>query len=248
MKLFDSHFHIIDPTYPLFENNGYLPPKFTIPNYLEATKGLKIVGGAVVSGSFQKFDQEYLIAALDKLGKNYYGVANISLEMPPKELDRLNKANIAAVRFNLKRGGSERIQNMVELSNRLFHDYNWHTELYMDSTAIEDLQAILVKIPKFSIDHLGLSKKGLLNLYRWAEKGIKIKATGFGRIEFDPIPVMRKIYDINPHALMFGTDLPSTRAKTPFRIEDIQRIQENFNAIEQERIFYTNARDWYLKS
>ncbi len=34
MKIFDSHFHIIDPKYPLFENNGYLPPKFTIENYL----------------------------------------------------------------------------------------------------------------------------------------------------------------------------------------------------------------------
>lgn len=24
MKIFDSHFHIINPKYPLFENNGYL--------------------------------------------------------------------------------------------------------------------------------------------------------------------------------------------------------------------------------
>lgn len=44
MKIFDSHFHIINPKYPLFENNGYLPPDFTIKNYNEQTQNLEIVG------------------------------------------------------------------------------------------------------------------------------------------------------------------------------------------------------------
>ncbi|WP_206367790.1 amidohydrolase family protein [Sphingobacterium chungjuense] len=77
MKLFDAHFHIINPQFPLVENNGYLPPEFVTTDYLEATKAYLLAGGAVVSGSFQAFDQDYLIDALKILGDGFVGVANI---------------------------------------------------------------------------------------------------------------------------------------------------------------------------
>jgi len=248
MKIFDSHFHIINPKFPLVENNGYLPPNFTAENYTEQIKDFGIVGGAIVSGSFQKFDQEYLLDSLNKFGKNYFGVANIPIGLSIAELNRLNKSNVCAVRFNLKRGGSERLENLIELSNSLFDNYGWHTELYVDSKDLKNLKTILKKIPKFSIDHLGLSKAGLTELYYWAEKGVKIKATGFGRVDFNPISVMKKIYSINPNSLMFGTDLPSTRAKTPFTVKDLKLIQENFSDNEQKQIFYKNAIEWYRKN
>ncbi len=247
MKIFDSHFHIINPRFPLVKNNGYLPNDFTVENYRSKVKDFKIIGGTVVSGSFQKFDQEYLLDSLNKLGKNYFGVANIPIGISQKELDRLNDANIVAVRFNLKRGGSEKKENLFELSNRLYDQFGWHTELYIDSIDLKELNSLLVKIPKFSIDHLGLSNKGLTDLYHWVEKGIKIKATGFGRINFDPVPVMRKIYEINPKSLIFGTDLPSTRSKISFSKVDVDLIKDNFTKAEQENIFFKNAMEWYFK-
>ena len=64
MKIFDSHFHIIDNHFPLIENQGYKPSSFTSDDYLHAVKKLNIVGGAIVSGSFQGFDQSYLVHAL----------------------------------------------------------------------------------------------------------------------------------------------------------------------------------------
>ncbi|WP_034042956.1 amidohydrolase family protein [Wocania ichthyoenteri] len=248
MKIFDSHFHIINPKFPLVKNHGYLPPDFTSENYKEQVMGFGIVGGAIVSGSFQKFNQEYLLDSLNTLGKNYFGVANIPIDISINELERLHKSNICAVRFNLKRGGSERLENMVELSNKLFDYYGWHTELYVDSKDLKGLKTILKKIPKFSIDHLGLSKAGLTELYYWAEKGVKIKATGFGRVDFNPISIMKKIYSINPNSLMFGTDLPSTRAKIPFSIKDLKLIKDNFSDNEQKKIFYKNAIEWYSKN
>ncbi|NER17575.1 amidohydrolase family protein [Spongiivirga citrea] len=247
MKIFDSHFHIINPKFQLVENNGYLPPEFTVDNYRKDIKDLKIIGGAIVSGSFQMFDQEYLLEALNILGENYFGVANIPISLSSDKLNLLNKSNICAVRFNLKRGGSESLENLVELSNKLYDTYGWHTELYVDSNDLKELKPILEQIPKFSIDHLGLSKNGLMELYYWTEKGVKIKATGFGRLDFDPISVMKKIHSINPNALMFGTDLPSTRAKVPFTVKDLKLIKDNFSENEQKRIFYENATEWYRK-
>lgn len=64
MKLFDSHFHIIDYDFLAKENNGYMPPSFKVNDYLNYTQQLNVVGGAIVSGSFQGFDQDYLISAL----------------------------------------------------------------------------------------------------------------------------------------------------------------------------------------
>lgn len=248
MQIFDAHFHVINPDYPLVENDGYLPPTFTIADYKARLSNLHLIGGAVVSGSFQAFDQEYLLDALNRLGDNFFGVANIPFTMSDAELNKLNQAGVRAVRFNLKRGGSEKVAYLEQLSHKLYNELGWHTELYLDSKDIPELTPTLNKLPPFSIDHLGLSKTGLDALYKLAEKGNKIKATGFGRIDFDPIPVMKKIYNINPESLLFGTDLPSTRAKTPFSEKDISIILENFSEAEQEHIFYKNALKWYQKN
>lgn len=245
MKIFDAHFHIINPDYPLVANHGYLPPKFTIEDYGECTQSIKLLGGAVVSGSFQAFDQEYLIDVLNKLGDKYYGVANIPFDMAVAELERLDMAGVKAVRFNLKRGGPEQLGHLEYLSQKLHREFGWHTELYVDSQDIQELFPTLRKLPAFSIDHLGLNKAGMEELYKCVELGARVKATGFGRLDFDPVPVMKKIIEINPEALLFGTDLPSTRARVPFSRKDIDLIVENFSEADQKQIFYKNAQNWY---
>ena len=101
MKIFDAHFHIVDARYPLVRNQGYLPPIFTVEDYHHQMNGLDLVGGVIVSGSFQAFDQKYLVDALSRFGDNYFGVANISTTMSDSELNELDKAGVRAVRFNL---------------------------------------------------------------------------------------------------------------------------------------------------
>ena len=58
---------------------------------------------------------------------------------------------------------------------------------------------------------------------------------------------MKRIYKINSKALLFGTDLPSTRARVPFSKKDVQLIAENFSPAEQDNIFINYALDWYGK-
>ena len=57
MPIFDAHFHVIDPRFPLVPNQGFEPEPFTVSDYRSRVDGLEVVGGAVVSGSFQAFDQ-----------------------------------------------------------------------------------------------------------------------------------------------------------------------------------------------
>ena len=55
-RVFDAHFHVIDQDFPLVENEGYLSETFTHHDYLSAMADYDLIGGAIVSGSFQGFD------------------------------------------------------------------------------------------------------------------------------------------------------------------------------------------------
>ncbi len=244
-KVFDSHFHIIDKRFPLVPNQGYLPDNFSAQDYQKRTRSYDIAGGAIVSGSFQAFDQSYLLAALKQLGPNFVGVTQLPATVSDSELISLNDTGIRAVRFNLKRGGSEGVENLERFAKRVHDTVGWHTELYVDSKDLPELHKTLIALPSVSIDHLGLSKAGLPNLLSLVEKGVQVKATGFGRVDFDVKSALKEIVSINPSALVFGTDLPSTRAPKPYSDQDLFMVVEALGETMAKRVFWENAIAFY---
>jgi len=244
-SLFDAHFHIIDPRFPIVENNGYIPDPFTSQDYLARLDGIQPVGGAVVSGSFQAYDQTYLVDALKELGPKYVGVIQLAPTVTENELITLHQAGVRAVRINLERGGKEQLQYLEEMAKRVFEIVGWHIELYVDSTNLSDLYQILITLPAVCIDHLGLSKVGFSTLLKLAEHNVRVKASGFGRVDFDVVTAMIELYSINPKCLMFGTDLPSTRALRPYRNSDYSLVTNTFNQEDAENILYKNAIEFY---
>lgn len=244
-KLFDSHFHIIDPRFPLIPNQGYLPDPFSCADYLARTRAYQLAGGAVVSGSFQAFDQDYLLAALAQLGPGFVGVTQLPATVSDQELIRLNAAGVRAVRFNLKRGGSESVKNLESFAKRVHETVGWHSELYVDSRDLPELRKVLLKLPSVSIDHLGLSAEGLPQLLELVEHGVRVKATGFGRVNFDVTTALQEIVAINPQALLFGTDLPSTRAPQPYSDNDFLTVIEAIGEQLAQQVFYDNAAHFY---
>lgn len=246
MEIFDSHLHIIDKRYPLIENQGFMPNPFTSKDYLQIVKDINVRGGAVVSGSFQGFDQSYLIDTLKILGDQFVGVTQLPHNVPDEYIIELDKYGVKAIRFNVNRGGSEDISRLDYFARRVYELVNWHTELYINSNTLPEITTIIEKLPAVSIDHLGLSRHGLPNLLYLVDKGVMVKATGFGRVDFDVAKAIKKIHSINPDALMFGTDLPSTRAKRPFRFSDIKLIKDALDEEAAKKVFYKNALQWYL--
>jgi len=240
-KIFDAHFHIIDPRFPLVPNNGYVPDAFTCDDYQKRMKGYDLAGGTVVSGSFQGFDQSYLLNALEALGPSFCGVTQIPTDTSDEKIMRLNADGVRAVRFNLKRGGSENVQHLDRLARRVHELVGWHTELYVDSLELEGLYNTLAALPSVSIDHLGLSGGGFKTLLRLVERGVHVKATGFGRVDFVVPRALKEIYAANPKALMFGTDLPSTRAPRPFLDEDLALVVETLGDAAALKVLYENA-------
>jgi predicted TIM-barrel fold metal-dependent hydrolase len=244
-RLFDAHFHVIDPRFPLVANKGYLPERYTLNDYRERMAVYDLRGGALVSGSFQAFDQDYLFDALSRLGPGFVGVSQLPATVSDEELLELDGIGVRAIRFNLKRGGSEDVKHLESMARRVHETVGWHVELYADTKDLADLEPLLVSLPAVSIDHLGLSREGFPRLLRLAEKGVRVKASGFGRVNFDVASALKQLCSANPNALMFGSDLPSTRAARPYSDRDFQLVINALGEAAAERAFYTNAVEFY---
>jgi len=130
---FDTHFHIIDFRFSVQENQGFFPPSFPADEYQARTRGLDIVGGAVVSGSFQGFDTGCMLDALARLGPTFVGVIQMPATATDEEILMLDRAGVRGVRFNLVRGGSADIADLDRVAHRVHELARWHVELYADA-------------------------------------------------------------------------------------------------------------------
>jgi predicted TIM-barrel fold metal-dependent hydrolase len=253
-RIFDGHLHIIDPRFPLVANQGYVPDAFTLADYRRALAKLgldpgTIAGGALVSGSFQGFDQTYLVAALQALGPNFVGVTQLAADVSEAEIRRLHGVGVRALRFNLRRGPHRSLESLGRMARRAFDPAGWHLELYVDGADLPTLTPLLTQLPRVAIDHLGLTRAGLPHLLALVARGVRVKASGFGRLDFDPAPVLPAIHRENPGALLFGSDLPGTRAPRPIQPGDLELIADALGDSQAlELVFRDNAMALYHPS
>lgn len=244
-RLFDSHCHIIDHRFPIVANQGYVAPAFPLDAYLARAKPLGVEAGAIVSGSFQANDQTYLIDVLARLGAGWVGVTQIPHDLPDAEIARLGAIGVRAVRFNMFRGRIDSVDGIVALAARCHSVAGWHAELYADAAALAPHAGRLAKLPQLSIDHLGMTESGLPVLLDLVAAGCKVKATGFGRVQMDVARALERIAAVNPEALVFGTDMPSTRARRPFAPADIDLVERTLGPELARRAFWTNPLALY---
>lgn len=244
-SLFDAHLHIIDPRFPLVPNQGYVPPRYTVDDYLAEAAPLGVTGGAVVSGSFQAFDQGYLLAALERLGPDFVGVTQLPANAPDRQILDLDAAGVRAVRFNLHRGGSAGAEDMEALALRVWRLAGWHAEVYVDARHLAELAPRLGRLPRVVVDHLGLSAAGLPDLLRLVAQGAWVKATGFSRGDLDVAAALRAVATVRDDALLFGTDLPSTRAPRRFTPGDIALLCAALTPGQAEKALRDNGLALY---
>ncbi|MCA0300875.1 MAG: amidohydrolase family protein [Proteobacteria bacterium] len=244
-RLFDSHCHIIDHRFPLVANQGFLPEPFPAEAYLAAARPLGVAGGAIVSGSFQANDQTYLEDVLPRLGKGWVGVTQVAADCPDAEIARLAGIGVRAVRFNMFRGRIDSLDALVALATRCHAVAGWHAELYADAAALAPHVGRLAALPQLAIDHLGMTEAGLPVLLDLVAAGCKVKATGFGRVQMDVPKALERIARADPGALVFGTDMPSTRAKRPFEPADIDLVEGTLGADLARRAFWDNPLALY---
>src|SRR5699024_4703596 len=184
---------------------------------------------------------------LKTLGPNYLGVTQIPDDTDDKRIAELHEAGVRAVRFNVARGGSAHLVELENLERRVYDLACWHAEFYIYARTIDEgLEQRSCTRAASRTEHLGMHEDGLCNLLRRVEKRIKVKATTFGRGELDPAATIKAIVDVDPTALMVGTDLPTTRAKQPFANADFALIAEALTPEQAAAVFWENAAAFYL--
>jgi predicted TIM-barrel fold metal-dependent hydrolase len=244
-RLFDSHCHIIDHRFPIVANQGYSPPNFSLEDYRGQTEPLGVVAGAVVSGSFQANDQTYLMDILPRLGTGWVGVTQIPGDLPDGEIAKLDAIGVRAVRFNIFRGRIDSVDDIVALATRVHAVAGWHSELYADAAALRPYVDELSKLPRLCIDHLGMTEAGVPVLLDLVAAGCRVKATGFGRVNLDVPATLEAIARKDPAALVFGTDIPSTRARRPFQPSDIDLVKKVLGPELAMKAFWDNPTALY---
>jgi predicted TIM-barrel fold metal-dependent hydrolase len=244
-RLFDSHCHIIDHRFPIVPNQGYTPPNFPLEDYLAQVKALGVIAGAVVSGSFQANDQTYLIDTLPKLGTGWVGVTQIPNDYPDAEIVKLDAIGVRAVRFNVFRGRIDSVDDIVALATRAHAVAGWHSEIYADAAALKPHIDKLAKLPQLCVDHLGMTEEGIPVLLDLVAAGCKVKATGFGRVKLDVPKALESVAKKSPDALVFGTDIPSTRAQRPFQASDIDLVEQVLGPELANKAFWDNPLALY---
>jgi predicted TIM-barrel fold metal-dependent hydrolase len=244
-RLFDSHCHIIDHRFPIVANQGYTPPHFPLEDYLAQAKPLGVVAGSVVSGSFQANDQTYLMDLLPKLGPSWVGVTQIPNDYPDAEIAKLGKLGVRAVRFNVFRGRIDSVDDIIALATRVHSVAGWHSEIYADAAALAPHVDKLSKLPQLCVDHLGMTEAGVPALLDLVAAGCKVKATGFGRVKLDVPKTLEAVARKSPNALVFGTDIPSTRAARPFEAADIDLIERVLGRELAHKTFWDNPLALY---
>ena len=245
LPVFDTHFHIIDFRFPVSENQGFMPPSFPVDDYRKRIENLGIVAGAVVTGSFQNFDTTFMRDALARFGPTFVGVVQIPADTSDADILALDAIGVRGVRFNLVRGGSADIADLDRVARRVHELASWHVELYADAKDLAPVFASIRQLPAVSIAHLGLSTAGLPALLRLAECGMRVKATGFGRVDLNVSAAIRALSSANPDCLMFGSDLPSQRARRPFEPNDMAIIRASIDPALERKVFYENAVAFY---
>ena len=75
--------------------------------------------------------------------------------------------------------------------------------------------------------------------------GDRVAELSGGRVDFSVPRALKDLYAANPEALMFGTDLPSTRAARPYSDNDYRMVRETLGEEAAQRVFLDNARAFY---
>ena len=225
----DTHVHIFESQFPLFEGRGYNPPDSTLEDliYLHMTLGVDRV--VFTQPSVYGVDNSAILKGMNELNKKAAnkarGVCAIKMDASEASLQELHDQGIRGVRLNLDNKGGMPLE-LTEIS-RLedkIKGFGWHLEYLFPGKDIVELEPVLsnASVP-VSIGHFayqpataGINADGFKTLLRLVKDGNTwIKISGANRVSEtdlppydDVLPMARALVEANPDNVMWGTDWP----------------------------------------
>lgn len=161
----DSHMHVLDPSYPLSPHAAYTPPRASVPAAQALHATLNISKTVLVQPSIYGTDNACLLAALRTLGPDRAAgvVAFDPGTLPESTLREWHALGVRGVRVNLASVGLDATGPELE---RLLEGYaaecaplGWCVQVYLPMHLIELLEPITPRLAasgvRLCIDHMG---------------------------------------------------------------------------------------------
>ena len=225
----DTHVHIFEKEYPLFEGRGYNPPESTLENLRHLHSVLGVDRVVFTQPSVYGVDNSAILKGMNQLNENSVsrarGVCAIQMDASEEFLAGLDVQGIRGVRLNLdnKGGMPLELKDISRLEDKI-KTFGWHVEYLFPGKDIEDLAPILAasSVP-IMIGHFayqpassGIQAAGfqiLLDLVKDGNTWVKI--SGANRVSatdlppYDDVqPMARALVEANADNIVWGTDWP----------------------------------------
>ncbi len=224
----DTHFHVLGPTdrYPYATGRRYTPPDAPLAACLALHDTLGIGRGWVVHANTHGTDNRPFLDAVAASEGRYVGVVRLTGEATRAQCRDLHHAGVRGTRFafNPEHGGTldqSEFNHVVSVTA----DLGWFIDLHFTGEMLPRLRPWLETIPaNVVIDHFGRvdasagpDSEPFRVLCDLAERdNMWVKLSGVDRISAegypyaDVVPLARRLTEVAPDRLIWGTDWPHT--------------------------------------
>ena len=225
----DTHVHIFESQFPLFEGRGYNPPNSTLEDLIHLHTTLGVDRVVFTQPSVYGVDNSAILKGMnvlnEKVANKARGVCAIKMDASEASLQELHDQGIRGVRLNLDNKGGMPLEltEISKLEDKI-KGFGWHLEYLFPGKDIVELEPVLsnASVP-VSIGHFayqpatsGINADGFKTLLRLLKDGNTwIKISGANRVSEtdlppydDVLPMARALVEANPDNVMWGTDWP----------------------------------------
>ena len=225
----DTHVHIFESHFSLFEGRGYNPPDSTLEDLIHLHQTLGIDRVVFTQPSVYGVDNSAILKGMnvlnEKIPSKARGVCAIKMDASENFLQELHEQGIRGVRLNLdnKGGMPLELKEISKLEDKI-KGLGWHLEYLFPGKDIVELEPVLssASVP-ISIGHFayqpataGINSDGFKTLLKLVKDGNTwIKISGANRVSEtdlppydDVLPMARALVEANSDNVMWGTDWP----------------------------------------
>lgn len=228
----DAHCHVFGPEdrFPYAPERKYTPcdaPKeklFALRDFLGFDRNV------IVQASCHSKDNRAMVDALEASGDRARGVAFVGAEVTDQELQAMDRAGVRGVRFNF-------LRRLVDITPRevltgiaaRVAPLGWHIVVYFEMADLPEFEGFFTSLPTtVVVDHMGTPSvaKGveapenlrflrMLENHRniWSKVTCPERMTLMGPPYDDVVPFGRRLVELFPDRVLWGTDWPHPNMK-----------------------------------
>ncbi len=231
----DAHCHVFGPgdQFPFAPERKYTPCDASKDQLWHLRDFLGFSRNVIVQATCHGADNRALVDALEHSGGMARGVATVRPDVTDGELDALHAAGVRGVRFNFVKRlvDTPPTGPLMEIAHRIKR-LGWHIVIYFEAADLEEYYDFFASLPTdVVVDHMGrpdVSKPVdgpdfalFLKLMQdnpnfWCKVTCpeRLTLSGGPPLYADVIPFAKKVVDLFPDRVLWGTDWPHPNLKS----------------------------------